>query len=76
MDYGIRVTIAGIEQTVSHWSGKSFYVAWATLDAWKATTKGLAIFGNLGHTDPIIRSTISMQSMLMLRVWGMSLGRF
>ena len=48
MDYGIRVTIAGMEEAVSHWSGKSFYVAWATLNVWKA------IFGNLGHTDPIV----------------------
>ena len=30
-----------VEETVSHWSGKSFYVAWITLNVWKATAIGI-----------------------------------
>ena len=32
----------GVEEAVSHWPDKSFYVAWTTLNVWIATARGLA----------------------------------
>ena len=59
---------SGVEEAVSHWSDKSFYVC--SMDNFECVEsnsyKGLALFGYLGHTDPIVWSTISMQSMLIL----------
>ena len=41
--FDATLTLSRVEEAVSHWSDKSFYVAyvaWTTLNVWKATAIG------------------------------------
>ena len=52
----IKYTYSGMEEAVSHWSGKSFYVA--SMDKFvcvEATAIGAYLYlGGLGYTDHIL----------------------
>ena len=59
-----------MEIAVSHWSDKSFYVAWTTSNVWKATARGLVIFRGVMAHRPYCVKHMSTQSMLMLGAGG------
>ena len=66
---GINKDVAGVEEAVSHWSGKSFKHGHSYMCGKQGYLQDLE---NLVYrcTSPIVQSTISMQSILMLGVSG------
>ena len=57
--------ITGVEEALSHWSCRSFYVAWTSLNVWKSRARGLE-----AHRPYCMKRNRHRKHVNAMKVWG------